>query len=170
MCEWTIPAVQPFWSSSNPALWGLCGTILGAVLSGGSQFLIGLHKQRADKRERMQKVRTDTQRAFRMVAMDFVIAKADLAGIREDKFVREISAGIGSWSRYADDIAATVSRDEWNTLSMAAFCTINFIERIPKYVAEGALSPDTLSLLSTYENNIEEAIEVIQKWRRVHET
>lgn len=130
------------WTTIAPALIGLFGVLVGALVSTGATYWLEERKQAVDAANERSKRSVDLKVAARLVANEFLAASAATKILIEKKrWVDEsIKFPLDAWERHKSVIARELSFDDWAAVEIAAQAVDNFREfhRLPRSSADAS--------------------------------
>jgi hypothetical protein len=116
------------WTILSPAIIGLLGVVVGAVITTGTNYVLAVRKEtaEADLRERSRANQLKT--AARLIANEFFTARAAATTLVEKKrwVPAEIKFPLDAWQRDRGVIALELPLKGWTAVEIAALAVEHF--------------------------------------------
>jgi hypothetical protein len=114
-----------------PALIGLLGVIVGAVITAGANFILAVRKERADKTRESANREREVQRAARLVSLELAQARDKWGSAIEHHAFLDVDEIIKTeaWDAHKTILADHLPIKDWNALA-EGFRTISQVERL----------------------------------------
>jgi hypothetical protein len=106
----------------DTALVGLAGVLVGALITGGFNFLVALRKERADAAAERKRHDVEVRRAARLIDDDLHAAAAAARWCVEHKVfpVQQLTTlGTLGWQQYRVVLASELSDIDWQSVTVA---------------------------------------------------
>ena len=140
----------------DTALVGLAGVLVGALITGGFNFLVALRKERADAAAERKRHDVEVRRAARLIDDDLHAAAAAARWCVEHKVfpVQELTTlGTLGWQQYRVVLASELSDIDWQsvTVAVAAIDALQMLRggHANIHRAEMAVDPKTAAMVAT---------------------
>src|SRR5664280_1034399 len=134
------------------AIFGLVGVIVGGIITAGSNYVLAVRRERADRDRDSRASAIEVKRAARLIAMELARAQAVATfAINERHWIDE-NLTTEAWQKYAATIAPILSNEAWGDVSIA-FVALEYTEGSKNEYLSGVLRdipiPDDIAELIT---------------------
>ena len=116
------------WTSITPALIGLLGVLVGAIISTGTNYLLAERKETAEAAKEKLSRAIELRTAARLIADELLTGRAAVTILIEKKrwVPAEIKLPLDAWERDKRIIAREFSFDDWSAVRLAAMAVEHF--------------------------------------------
>jgi hypothetical protein len=123
-----VPKGLKMWTTLIPAIVGLLGVVVGAVITTGTNYVLAVRKERAEADQRERSRANKLKTAARLIANEFFTARAAARTLVEKKswVPTEIKFPLDAWQRDRDVIALELPLKDWNAVEIAALAVEHF--------------------------------------------
>jgi hypothetical protein len=160
MWDTTLGTATPASASVNTsgnglqyALLGLAGVLVGALITGGFNFLVAWRKERADAAAESQRHDVEVRRAARLIDDDLHAAAGAARWCVEHKVFPAQQLTTVGWQQYRDVLAPELSDTAWQSVNVAvaAIDALQMIKGVHANIhrAGMAVDPKTEAMLET---------------------
>ena len=153
------------------AIFGLVGVIVGGIITAGSNYVLAVRRERADRDRDSRASAIEVRRAARLIAVELARAQAVATfAINERRWIDE-NLTTEAWQKYAATIAPILSNEAWSDVWLA-IVALEYTEGSKNEYLSGVLRdipiPDNITELITPKlENIKRGLEALgpYAWR-----
>ena len=129
-------------SNLSPAIIGLVGVLLGAVISTGANYLLAVRKEAADEAKDRRSQASELKTAARLIEHEFQLGKTAAVFLAEKKRwpLGLAEKPLRAWEKYKSVLALEVTKQDWNAIVIAALSVENLASVIAMPRADDKVS------------------------------
>lgn len=102
-----MPLKVKTWATITPAIIGLVGVLVGAIITTGANYLLAVRQETADAAKTKLARANELKTAARLIANEFVLAHSAAKNLVEQKRLmpEQIECTLDAWQRYKGVVA-----------------------------------------------------------------
>jgi hypothetical protein len=106
----------------EPAIIGLVGVLVGAVITTGANYLIAVRHESAEQRKESRARKLELKRAARLIENDFTLFAAWLMMVKTDQRMMSApwQAPGEEWQKRKEALASELTAEEWTLVTVGA--------------------------------------------------
>jgi xanthosine utilization system XapX-like protein len=117
-----MPLKVKTWATITPAIIGLVGVLVGAIITTGANYLLAVRQETADAAKTKLARANELKTAARLIANEFVLAHSAAKNLVEQKRLmpEQIECTLDAWQRYKGVVALELPYTDWIAVHVAA--------------------------------------------------
>ena len=117
-----MPLKVKTWATITPAIIGLVGVLVGAIITTGANYLLAVRQETADAAKTKLARANELKTAARLIANEFVLAHSAAKNLVEQKRLmpEQIECTLDAWQRYKGVVALELPYTDWTAAYVAA--------------------------------------------------
>jgi hypothetical protein len=154
-------------TSLAPAVIGLVGVLVGGIIAAGTNYIVAIRKERADRAKEDNDRKLELNRAARMVWVELRVgsdalhlARTNLRWVPQDTGANVLS---DSWDKYGAILAAAMPFEDWENVA-AAYAGIHTLRSWYHKEKDVEFPKTHVTNFDTVIDNVEQAISSLQRY------